>query len=158
MIVTVQAEEIDKQKSSEKIDTVVALGLVMGDDTGELHLEDTFTRAEMATLVYRLRFPDMEATVSKQIFQDVSRYFWAAGYIEKLFEFGVVKGDGTGNFRPNDPISMAETCMMFLNLAGYSAYIDEIAGGYPTGVMTTAQNVKLNSDVPGSADHILTRR
>ena len=156
-VASAHAEEMQVFEMSKKVKTLVALGLVAGDADGELHLEDTFTRAEMSALVYRLQFPDMEPTASRQIFQDVGQYFWAAGYIEMLYEAGIVRGDGTENFRPNDPVTLAEADMMFLSLAGYANYITEVSGGYPTGCMATAQKAKLNREVDGNAEYKLTR-
>ncbi|EMT38023.1 N-acetylmuramoyl-L-alanine amidase [Thermoanaerobacter thermohydrosulfuricus WC1] len=42
------------------------------------------------------------------MFKDVPESHWAAASIERLAKMGLIRGDGNGNFRPDQPITRAE--------------------------------------------------
>ena len=46
------------------------------------------------------------------MFKDVPAKHWAAGSIERLAKLGIIKGDGQGNFRPDQPITRAEVAAL----------------------------------------------
>lgn len=48
---------------------------------------------------------------STEKFNDIKDH-WAKKYIEKLYDYGIVSGDGSGNFRPDDNITRAEAAKM----------------------------------------------
>ena len=140
----------------ERIKVVADLGLVDGDDSGDLMLDKDISRAEMATLVYRLRFGNSPTLASKQVFGDVDSGHWAAGEIEILYGNNIISGDGNGNFRPDDSVSAAELYKMLLYVAGYGEYVSTV-GQYPSNVMITASDTELSKGVSFEADKALTR-
>ncbi|MCL2838287.1 MAG: N-acetylmuramoyl-L-alanine amidase [Oscillospiraceae bacterium] len=52
------------------------------------------------------------------MFKDVQGH-WAERQINELREFGIVNGDETGNFRPNDAATRAEVATMIRNVVRY---------------------------------------
>ncbi|MBB6176003.1 N-acetylmuramoyl-L-alanine amidase [Anoxybacillus tengchongensis] len=48
-------------------------------------------------------------------FQDVPLNHWARGWIARAVQLGVMGGDGTTNFRPNDGLSRAEMSIVLVN-------------------------------------------
>ena len=53
------------------------------------------------------------------LFKDVPKDHWAAGSIEKLAKLGIIKGDGQGNFRPDEPITRAEDAVLHDRMLEY---------------------------------------
>ncbi len=53
------------------------------------------------------------------MFKDVPKEHWAAESIDKLSKLGILKGDDNGNFRPNDPITRAETAVVIDRVLKY---------------------------------------
>lgn len=55
----------------------------------------------------------MEENIN-EVFKDIKGH-WAEKYIEKLYDYGIVSGDGMGSYRPNDPVTRAEAAKMLSN-------------------------------------------
>lgn len=53
-------------------------------------------------------------------FPDTTNH-WAKSAIGRLSDYGILKGDNKGNFRPNDSITRAETATMIDNTVSYTA-------------------------------------
>ena len=51
-------------------------------------------------------------------YKDVPKYFWAYDYIESLTAKGIISGDGSGEYRPNDSISRREFVKILLTAFG----------------------------------------
>lgn len=49
-----------------------------------------------------------------QKFRDIENH-WAREYIKKLSDYGIVSGDGNGNFRPDAPVTRAEVAKIVSN-------------------------------------------
>ncbi len=73
------------------------------------------------------------------------------GQILACYKAGIISGDGSGSFRPNDPITHMQAVKMLMSAMGYDAYAN-VRGGYPMGYLLAAQeaslldNFKMNSD------------
>lgn len=55
-----------------------------------------------------------ETVTETKKFRDTAGH-WAEAHIQKLADYGVVNGDGGGNFRPDEPITRAEAATMIAN-------------------------------------------
>jgi len=105
-----------------------------GDDS------DTITRAEFSKIVVELGgrlsvsfFPrDTE-------FVDVTIDHWASGYIHQLAG-NIVRGDGDGNFRPDDAILIEEAITMLVRLLGGQSQVI-VADGFPYGYIIVADEL-----------------
>ena len=53
-------------------------------------------------------------TENARHYHDLESVAWAAAHINKLTDLGVLNGDGTGAFRPNDPVTRAEFVKMIV--------------------------------------------
>ena len=81
---------------------------------GKIKPEGTITRAEVATMLYRL----MDSASVKYYyttsnsFSDVYRNDWYNEAVSTLANAGVITGYGAGKFYPNAPITRAELVVM----------------------------------------------
>jgi hypothetical protein len=51
-------------------------------------------------------------------FKDIENHY-AKKHIEKLLSYGIVNGDGNGNFNPDKPITRADAAIMVANALTY---------------------------------------
>lgn len=141
---TVNAAELSLTEN-EAIETLQQYGIVRGDGDGNLNLDQPLTRAEAATIFVR----SMKAESLAELLADVvpfpdARGHWAAGEIAMAERLGLMKGDGNGNFRPDDKITYAEVLTVLLRMVkqepggpwSSSAILSEAGdlGILPTGV------------------------
>lgn len=113
-VVPVRAEA---DKAMEKIDFLKQSGMVTGDSSGDLRLEDSITRAEMATMLIRMMsLEDLDKKSFQGVFQDVPETFWAWKYIETAFEKNLVKGLNKDFFAPESKVKYAEAMTMLVRM------------------------------------------
>lgn len=84
--------------------------VLQGYGDGLLHLEDSLTRAQMATILYRLLDEKSiaEYEAAEAAFTDVSADMWCSRYISTIAKAGIVAGVGNGCFYPNDKLTWAQ--------------------------------------------------
>lgn len=83
---------------------------IIGRTGGMIEPESDITRAEVATIFFRLLKDDVrEANLSTEnIFTDVQKGEWYNVSVSTMAKMGIVEGDPEGTFRPNESITRAE--------------------------------------------------
>lgn len=137
-------------------------GLVTDDvDLWPVRPEAGITRAEVATIFYRLLKEDVRDRVTSDVndFSDVTSGDWFNVTVSSLAQMGVIAGYEDGSFRPNAPITRAEFAAiatrffaergvtynegLFADITGDEWFADVVAaaadrgllGGYPDGTV-----------------------
>lgn len=99
------------------------MGIMAGIDETTFGVNKIVSRAQAADAIVRAANPGFPQT-KEQPFSDVDSTFWAADTISRAWSMGVIKGDGSGNFRPNDPVSELEAITMMLRALGYGEFLE----------------------------------
>lgn len=83
---------------------------IVGYPDKTVHPQNGITRAEVATIFFRLLTDEVRDANSTQTntYSDVSRGNWYNHAVSTLSKMGIVKGDSHGKFNPNAPITRAE--------------------------------------------------
>lgn len=137
-------------------------GLATNDvDLWPVRPEAGITRAEVATIFYRLLKEDVRDRVTSDVndFSDVASGDWFNVTVSSLAQMGVIAGYEDGSFRPNAPITRAEFAAiatrffaergvtynegLFADITGDEWFADVVAaaaergllGGYPDGTV-----------------------
>lgn len=137
-------------------------GLATDDvDLWPVRPEAGITRAEVATIFYRLLKEDVRNRVTSDVndFSDVASGDWFNVTVSSLAQMGVIAGYEDGSFRPNAPITRAEFAAiatrffaergvtynegLFADITGDEWFADVVAaaadrgllGGYPDGTV-----------------------
>jgi len=135
--------------SEEQLKDLKDLKIMVGDDDGNMRLDDTITRAEAAKMIcviYGLNVGSFADNVEPSAFADVPDTHWAKNYINYVKDLRIVEGDENGNFNPEATITNEEIIKMLVVTLGYSPMADQ-TGGYPMGYTRTAQKIGLTSDL-----------
>ena len=140
---------------------------VVGYEDGMVKPEKAITRAEVATIFYRLLKDDVRAKywTKSNNFTDVAANDWYNTTVSTLNAMGIVTGYEDGSFKPNAPITRAEFAAMavrffeedsaiyeegtFNDIAGSEWFADavqaakdhSIIGGYPDGSFQPNKNI-----------------
>lgn len=147
-----------KTSESQVVQVVNALGILVGDDRGDMHLNDPVTRAEFVTMAVKATpGGDQVGQAAVSPYPDVPRSHWASGYVKAAVDAGYVVGFSNGTFGPNRRISLGEGASIALKLLGYGP--SDFVGGYPSGQMALYRSLKLNEGISLTAHTSqLTRR
>ena len=136
---------------------------VVGYPDGTVRPMGNITRAEVATIFFRLLTDDSRAQfwATTNAYSDVKSGDWFNNAVSTLSNAGIISGYPDGTFRPNAPITRAEMAKvvalfakldksedLFNDIAGHwaEAYIRLAAGngwiaGYPDGSFKPQQNI-----------------
>ena len=100
---------------TRRLNTTDHMAYLSGYPGGTFGPDNSMTRAEVAQMFYALLL-NKDVTITKT-FSDVPADAWYATAVNTLASLGMVSGDPDGAFRPNDPITRAEFCVIALAFA-----------------------------------------
>jgi len=147
LIACAQSGIFDSMSLNEtQIKDLYDLGIMIGDENGNLRLDDAITRAEAAKMICIAGNLKPVYDVSKKIFNDISSSHWAYGYASALKEAEILHGDENGNFNPYDNITNEEIVKMIVSLLGYREMAEQL-GGYPAGYTATAAGMGITDNM-----------
>ena len=136
----------------EAVNTMAALGVIKGKDTGAFDPKGTVTRAEMAKIVCVMLNGGTDPTLgtsSVPVYSDTANH-WARSYIEYCSNLGIVAGQGDGTFNPDGTVTGSQAAKMFLVALGYDSNVFGFTGiDWEIAVNTQANSAKLYDELKG---------
>ncbi len=138
--------------------TVVLLGY--GD--GLLHENDPLTRAQLATIIYRLLDDDSIAKYSNAqlAFSDVAADAWYAPYVRVIQSAKIVNGVGGGKYNPNGTVTWAQVVTIlsrFVEPQEYAMQHISYDGWAIEAIQTAAANGWIMDSADFDPDAIISR-
>ena len=161
LAVSANAFKDDKSISDDYAEAVAVLngmGVFKGYEDGSFKPEGNITRAEVATIVYRIYTADVAkndksglyATYNK--FSDMAGASWAAGYIGYCANASLVKGYPDGTFKPSGKVTGYEVLAMILRAVGYDKNNEFSGADWALHVAQTAQQLGILDNVAKTTD------
>lgn len=132
------------------------LGIMVGDDKGDMKSEETITRAEIAAIILRITNVQSKSTYAG-IFDDVDDSHWAADDIQTAYDMGIIAGYGDGSFGPQDDVTYEQAVKMVVCAIGWGQRA-ELMGEYPTGYIRQADELKILDHAKGGIGDEIKRR
>lgn len=143
--------------STDAVSLMQTLGVMTGDQNGNLNLSRNVTRAEFAKmLVSASAYKNSAASAGYSLFKDVKSGHWASGYIKITVEQGWFNGYLDGTFRPGNPITYEEAATVALRLLGYTA--SDLTGAYPMAQISKFQSLDLHEGISAGRGQYMTRK
>ncbi len=141
------------------VQTVKALGIMIGDENGNMDLDENVTRAQItkmmvAASIYKDTVSDEGGGYS--LFSDLKSTHWACEYVRVALQQGWVIGYTDGTFRPDQNITLEEGCTIALRLLGYQS--KDLPGSYPTAQLSKAYALNLRDWIDKKQGESLSRR
>ena len=99
--------------------------LFTGTGSSTFSPDDNMTRGMLVTVLYRLAG---EPGAGQSSFSDVSRGIWYGEAVAWAWEQGIVKGYGSGKFRPDAPVTREQMAVILYNYAESRGYDLSAAG------------------------------
>lgn len=142
----------DNNETTEYWSTMESFGVI----DSEQNRNSTFTVADMSKMIYNLLnvAGDSIPEATRQIYTDVDRWHWAAGYIEWLYNNRVYTGDGSGALEPDRTAMLSDVCTVTLNLLGYTDMMKNINDD--TEAIQKAAQINLLSQKVNRTEHEVT--
>ena len=161
LAVSANAFKDDKSISDDYAEAVAVLngmGVFKGYEDGSFKPAGNITRAEVATIVYRIYTADVAkndksglyATYNK--FSDMAGAGWAQGYIGYCANASLVKGYPDGTFKPSGKVTGYEVLAMILRAVGYDKNNEFSGADWALHVAQTAQQLGVLDNVAKTTD------
>lgn len=150
----VLANSVFAMPSEEQLKDLKTLEIMVGDEDGNMRLEDTITRAEAAKMICAIQGINVDSfaeNIESSAFVDVPDSHWAKNYINCVKNLQIVQGDENGRFNPEASITNEEIIKMLVVALGYGPMAEQ-TGGYPMGYTRTAQKIGLMGDLKLKVD------
>ena len=105
-----------------KLEKDVHFNYIMGYKDKTIRPNNNITRAEVATIFFRLLTDESREYYWKESndFKDIPDNYWACPAISTLTNAGILKGFEDGNFRPNEPVTRAQMATIIARFANLS--------------------------------------
>lgn len=154
-------EYVHQISINEKADFLQRMGVLIGDEYGDLNLERNITRAEFTALMVKIynRYDYMHMSEypfnGEELFpfKDVPEDHWARKYIEYAYSNGIINGKNKNTFAPDKNITISDCIVVLLNANAQEEYQRQFLldtakklGGYPDGYMEIAKENELITD------------
>jgi hypothetical protein len=139
-------------------DVVRALGIMVGDENGNMDLGGSVTRAQFCKMMtVASPYKDSAATASGySMFSDLRSSHWSYGYVTVAVSNGWFVGYVDGTFKPDNTILLEEAATALLRLLGYGKA--DMPGAYPSAQLGRAEGLGLLKGISASPGEALTRR
>lgn len=136
--------------------------VLLGYGDGLLHLEDAITRAQMATVIYRLldQTSSAEYDSTDTVFSDVAPDTWYCRYVNTIAAAGIVYGKGNGNYSPDAPLTWAHIITVlsrFVEAQDYTLQNIQYDGWATDAVKTAVALDWIEDSIDFAPDKTITR-
>ena len=132
--------------------TVRALGILTGDENGDLNLSSPVTRAEFTKMMCAAAglAEGISTQANISVFKDVKSNHWAAGYVKAAVDNGWIAGYTDGTFRPENTILLEEAATAVLRMLGYDS--QSLSGAFPSAQMNKYRALGLDENMTAVQD------
>ena len=157
MLFTMQASAaVDPTVIENNAKSLVKLGIMYGDENGNLNLDKNIRRCEFVALITRMMGYEKNTDVSnmEMPFKDIPKKHWAYNSIKVAVKYGIISGYEDNTFRPDNNVSFAEAQSILLRVLNYG---NTLSGKWPENVMNKSSELGLNKNLDLPADKKLTR-
>ena len=154
----VKADEKINEDYAEAVAVLNGMGVFKGYEDGSFKPENKITRAEVATIIYRIYTKDVAKNdksglyASYNKFTDMAGAGWAAGYIGYCANAELVKGYLDGTFKPSGNVTGYEVLAMILRAVGYDKNGEFTGADWALNVAKYAEQLKILENVAKTTD------
>ena len=150
-----KADEKINEDYAEAVAVLDGMGVFKGYEDGSFKPENKITRAEVATIIYRIYTQDLAKNdksglyASYNKFSDMAGAGWAAGYIGYCANAEFVKGYPDGTFKPSGNVTGYEVLTMILRAIGYDKNGEFTGADWALNVAKYAEQAGVLKNVKG---------
>lgn len=142
-------------QATELVDFLTSLG-IYGINDNMIYGNEPVTREDLASILSVFYGLTEESYPRETDIPDVMAD-WSAGHIVTMVDMGILTRYSDGLFRPNDYVTKAALCKVFVTMTGYS-FIAESKGGYPQGYVKEAIELDIADGIDmADADAYVTK-
>ena len=146
------------------VDVATQLDILEGVSETEYRPQGNLTRAQLATMIYRITTGDVKGTYVSNFaagaaakFSDVSATAWYAGYVGYCADAGYLQGVGDGKYAPNSQLTGYQALAALLRAIGYNQPGEFTGADWTVRVAQIATQTGIAAGVIADLNEAITR-
>jgi hypothetical protein len=152
-------DDVDnKQTFFDAIQFVKREGMVSGYSDGSFQSENLINRAEFTKIIVNTKYADeIPAKLTESCFPDVAVDAWFAPFVCLAKSKGIISGYPDGNFKPGNPVNLAEAVAIISNTFGLQIPAAASGEAWYQRFLTTTKDLQITPATFSDAAASLTR-
>jgi len=150
------AQEVSQELIQTSSSSLVSLGIMKGDEKGNLKLNDRITRCEFVALVNRMMgFENTTNVANIELpFKDIKKNHWAYNTLKIALKHELINGYPDNTVRPDATVNFAEANAILIRALGYNK---TLTGSWPDNVLNKGRELSISKGVELDKYKELTR-
>ena len=139
----------------EAIEVLKAVGIMVGDESGDFNPDQNVTRNEMAVVMSNLMAYNVATYANTSPFTDVPS--WAEPYVAACWTNGITAGTSATTYGGSESVTTAQAALMLMKALGYFQYASDFGSDWQLSTVSQGNRIDLFEDVDSGVREAMTR-
>ena len=139
----------------EAIEVLKAVGIMVGDESGDFNPDQNVTRNEMAVVMSNLMAYNVATYANTSPFTDVPS--WAEPYVAACWTNGITAGTSATTYGGSEDVTTAQAALMLMKALGYFQYASDFGNDWQLSTVSQGNKIDLFEDVDSGVKEAMTR-
>ena len=147
--------DVTSENNVEAIEVLEAVGIMIGDESGNFNPDQNVTRNEMAVIMSNLMEYNVASYKDTSPFTDVPS--WAEPYVAACWTNGITAGYSDTIYGGSDTVTTAQAALMLMKALGYFQYASDFGGDWQLATTRQGNAIDLFTGVDSGVTQAMTR-
>ena len=147
--------DVTSENNVEAIEVLEAVGIMIGDESGNFNPDQNVTRNEMAVVMSNLMEYNVASYKDTSPFTDVPS--WAEPYVAACWTNGITAGYSDTIYGGSDTVTTAQAALMLMKALGYFQYASDFGGDWQLATTRQGNAIDLFTGVDSGVTQAMTR-
>ena len=138
----------------EAIEVLKAVGIMVGDESGDFNPDQKVTRNEMAVVMSNLMAYNVATYANTSPFTDVPS--WAEPYVAACWTNGITAGTSATTYGGSESVTTAQAALMLMKALGYFQYASDFGSDWQLSTVSQGNRIDLFEDVDSGVREALS--
>ena len=147
--------DVTSENNVEAIEVLEAVGIMIGDESGNFNPDQNVTRNEMAVVMSNLMEYNVASYKDTSPFTDVPS--WAEPYVAACWTNGITAGYSDTIYGGSDTVTTAQAALMLMKALGYFQYSQDFGADWQLSTVKQGNAIDLFVGVDSGVEQAMTR-
>ena len=147
--------DVSTEDNVEAIEVLKAVGIMVGDESGDFNPDQNVTRNEMAVIMSNLMAYNVATYKDTSPFTDVPS--WAEPYVAACWTNGITAGTSDTTYGGEQDVTTAQAALMVMKALGYFQYASDFGADWQLATVSQGNRIDLFTDVDSGVREAMTR-
>ena len=148
-------DDVSSDHHEEAIEVLQAVGVMVGDESGNFNPDENVTRNEMAVVMSNLMDYNVATYSGTSPFTDVPS--WAEPYVAACWTNKITSGYSDTTYGGDDGVTTAQAALMLMKALGYFQYSSDFNNDWQLATVTQGNRIALFDGVDSGVREAMTR-